>query len=254
MKINQAYVSKSVHDFPFLESYYLTGYIDSSRPCVFFGCYRREDIDAVLNHRSIAVIWWCGQDALDIKDWKIFNKPNIFHVTERKNVKQYMDWQLVNCELLPCSDMGLKGKPMKLGNKIFAYAPKSYPEYHRIDIINNLKEKGYDILIGDGSCRQSEWRAGKCDEYYSQCFIGLVLSPFAGGGATVIELGLRGIPCVTNVVDLPNVIHYKTEEGVERAINLNNINVGGKYIELAKTVSNAIDYEHKFLNIERYEY
>lgn len=253
MRINQCYSSKSVHDFPFKDMYGLTGYIDSSRPCVFFGCYDQTDLEAILSHNSLAVIWWCGQDALTFKDWKLLDKLNIRHVTERNNVKKYLEWLLVPCELLPPSDMGLKGEAQVLGKKIFAYAPKSFPPYHRIDIINSLKEKGYDIIVGDGSCDQAEWRAGKCDEYYSQCYLGLVLSPFAGGGATIIELGLRGIPCVTNVIDLPNTIKYETRANVEDTINLLASTIGTKQEDLREKVIKSLDYKHEFLNQKRYD-
>lgn len=249
MRITQCHISKSVHDFPFREAYGLTEYHSNTEPCVFFGCYDAQDLQIIREHSSIAVIWWCGQDAITFKDWISLDKPNIFHITERKNVKTYMDWCCVTSRLTRITDMGLKGKPIESGSKIFAYCPSSHPKYHGIKIINKLRDK-YDILIGDGSINQAEWRAGRCDEYYSQCYMGLVLSPFAGGGGTIIELGLRGLPCITNVMDMPNTVGFNSLEGIDSIIN--NHNKDFDRIKLSENVKAFIDYEHDFLNISNY--
>lgn len=252
MRIQQCYISKSVHDFPFKETYKLIDYTDQDQPCVFFGCYNPEDLETIRTHRGLAVIWWCGQDALTFKDWISLDLPNIFHITERKNVKTYMDWCCVGCTLTAITDLGVKGEPMERGDKIFAYAPKSSPQYHGIKIIEELKGLGYDILIGDGSVIQSEWRAGVLDDYYSQCYIGLVLSPFAGGGASIIEMGLRGIPCITNVMELPNTIKFRDTVDCKYLIDQNRHLIGTKGIALSEMVKESIDYNHNFLNTENY--
>jgi len=228
MRIQQTRISKSVHDFPFKETYKLVEYENQDEPCVFFGCYNPEDLETIRNHRGLGVIWWCGQDALTFKDWISLDLPNIFHITERKNVKTYMDWSCIDCKLTPITDLGIKGEPMERGDRIFAYAPASSPQYHGIKIINELKSMGYDILVGDGSVNQADWRAGVCNDYYSQCYMGLVLSPFAGGGASIIEMGLRGIPCITNVIELPNTIEFNDTEDCKWLLDANRGLIGNK--------------------------
>lgn len=252
MRIRQCHVSKSVHDFPFTRLYGLDNYNDSLAPCVFFGCYNDEDLKAILHHKDLAVIWWCGQDAKDFKDWHLFG-PNVKHVTERLKVYEHVKSLGVDIKLLPCSNLAERCEVSPLGNKIFAYCPMSYPEYHGIDIINELKARlPYEFMIGDGSIPQPEWRAGKCEPFYKDCFIGLVLSPFAGGGASVIELGLRGRKCITNVIELGNVIRWETTEDIIKAIVSESNNIGFTQHDVAIQTLQSMDLTNKFLNTDEY--
>jgi hypothetical protein len=111
----------------------------------------------------------------------------------------------------------------------------------------------YEIIVGDGSIKQPEWRAGACEAIYKECFIGLVLSHFAGGGASVIELGLRGRKCVTNVVKLGNVINWKTTEDVTKAIRHEAKFIGKERPGIAIDTLNSLDLTNEFLNIEKYD-
>lgn len=249
MRISQCRISKSVHDFPFCRLYNLSAYTDPNQPAVFFGCYDERDLEAVLAHRSLAVIWWCGQDALDFKQWELF-PSNVRHVTERLKVWEHL--QSRGCKLLPCSNLAEPAEPTPLGSKIFAYCPASYPEYHGIELINELRSRGHDIILGDGSIPQNDWRAGRCNELYDQCFIGLVLSNFAGGGASVIELGLRGRKCVTNVVQLGNVINWRTLADIEQAIEREKSKIGTVCYSVRDQTLNTLDHTNHFLLLENY--
>lgn len=252
MRISQCAVSKSVHDFPFERLYGLTSYVDSAAPCVFFGCYDRDDVSKITHHKGLAVIWWCGQDALDFKGWSTFG-TNVVHVTERVKVYEHIKSLGIQCRLLPCTNLSEPGPITPLGNKVFAYAPGSYPEYHGIEIINQLRDSlPYEFVIGDGSIPQPEWRAGKCEPIYKECFVGLVLSHFAGGGASVIELGLRGRKCVTNVVKLGNVINWTNIDDIMIAIHDQAKFIGQPRAIVACDTILSIDYSNKFLNINEY--
>lgn len=253
MRINQCHISKSVHDFPFKRLYGLTGYVDSAAPCVFFGCYNDEDLKAIVSHNGLAVIWWCGQDARDFNQWHLFG-PNVKHVTERLKVYEHIRDAGWNVRLNPCSNLAEPAELSPLGNKVFAYCPKSYPEYHGIEHIEFLdKVMPYEFVIGDGSILQPEWRAGKCEPIYRECFIGLVLSPFAGGGASVIELGLRGRKCVTNVVSLGNVINWSTVDDIVAAIMTEANNIGSIRPNVRRHTFESMDLTNKFLNVDEYE-
>lgn len=252
MRIEQCYISKSVHDFPFCRLFNLTDYVDSSKPCIFFGCYRPEDADAIQQHKGLKVIWWCGMDALTFREWD--KLKGVHHVTERVAVYEHLTSLGFKCKLNPCSNIAEDAEPGPLGRKVFAYCPSSYKQYHGIDVINELKQIcPFEIIVGDGSINQNDWRAGACEEYYSQCFIGLVLSDFAGGGATVIELGLRGMKCVTNVVDLGNVINWKTTEDVMNAILEESKFIGHTREGVALQTVATLDLHNTFLNLSEYE-
>lgn len=254
-KIDQCHISKSVHDFPFCRLYDLKHYYDSLRPCVFFGCYDDEDFQAIREHNGLAVIWWCGQDALDFKKWDALDKLNIFHVTERVKVYEHLQSKGIRVKLNPCSNLAEPAEISPLGNKVFAYAPASYPEYHGIEIIRELqKSLEWEIVLGDGSIKQPDWRAGACEPIYRSCFIGLVLSHFAGGGASVIELGLRGRKCVTNVVQLGNVINWKSTEDVRMAIQGEAKHIGKQRPKVVTETLKTLDLTNEFLNVDRYDF
>jgi hypothetical protein len=248
MKIVQGYISKSVDDFPFLSSYNLTDYRDSLKPCVFFGMYRIEDYAAVLQHRSIAVIFWCGQDAVDFNQWETIQ--SVHHVTYHRHIYELLK-DKVKIHLLYPKDFGTKLEITPLGNKIYAYAPASAPDYHGMDIIKQLNVD-YEILIGDGSIPQDEWRAGRCNEFYNQSFIGLMLSPFAGGGSSIIEMGLRGRRCITKVFDLPHTLNWITIPHIERIINNEAKKIGTTNTTIAQQVHAFLD-KGEFLNTNFYQ-
>lgn len=253
MRIEQCHISKSLHDFPFCRLYDLNPYFDSARACVFFGCYDAEDVSAIRSHTDLTVIWWAGQDALDFKDWHLFSKK-VVHVTERVKVYELLKSQGIAIRLLPCSNLAEPAKITPLGKKVFAYCPASYPEYHGSNVLQELQEYGkWELIIGDGSIPQNNWRAGACNPIYDQCFIGLVLSRFAGGGASVMELGLRGRMCVTNVLKLGNVINWSSTEDVIKAIESEEINISKVRPSVVIDTLKTIDFSNTFLNLNEYD-
>lgn len=249
--IKQCYISKSIDDFPFRGAYGLSDYIDSSEPCIFFGCYRREDIEAIYNHKSLAVVVWCGQDAISFTSWYMLDSPNIFSVSFMPKVYEFLKTKTrVQAVKYPDFKEGIK--PIIKGDSVYAYCPKSAMEYHRHDLIQQLSKR-YDVIIGDGSHSQVEWRSGLCNEYYNKCFIGVALSEFAGGGSTIVELGLRGIKCITNVLNIPNAIKWKGVGDIVFAIEQEKNNIGSTDNQLAYLVQQSLDINKEILNINNYK-
>lgn len=252
MRVTQGYVSRSVGDFPFLEQMKLTEYLDSSRPLAVFGVYSNDDLQVIANHKSKVIIFWCGQDAIDcIFLGRYQFLKNCIHVSHLVNVVKalspFLDVKLIN----PLS-LGGDFKPTYLGKKVFAYAPMTYPAYHRRALINSLEEiLPFEFIIGDGSMPQDEWLSGLGDETYNDCFIGLCLSGFAGGGQTILQLGLKGRKVITNVLLLPSCISWTNFDDIEKAILRESENIGIKNIALAHHVKSLID-NHSWLELDNY--
>lgn len=244
MRITQGYVSKSIMDFPFHQTYALDDYNSCDKPCVFFGMYRFEDLQLALHHDSGLVVFWTGQDALDYK----LPLPGL-NITAHPKIYKKITESEHNCQLVKPAAFLNKVQPQNLGTKIYAYCPDSAGDYHGWPIIKQLQEAGYDIVIGTGVFPQLEWRRGMADWYYNQCFIGLCLSEFAGGGGSIIEMGLRGMKVVTNVFDLPNCIPWNSLEGIKQAIEDERKLIGTTNGKLANQVWNDLDHQYKWLNI-----
>lgn len=255
MRITQCHISKSVSDFPWLGIYGLDDYRDSTEPCVFFGMYRYEDMRLLVKHRGIAVVFWTGQDVLQEK-WR--SEKRVFryrNVTAHPKVAKYIAALGYECELVAPSSFLNDFWPQPVGTKIYAYCPSSAPVYHGSEVLEELRRGGYDIVTGDGSITQAEWRS-KRDYYYNDIAIGLCLSSFAGGGTSIIEMGLRGIKVVTNVFDLPHTLHWADVGDVEQSaysivqhIDAERTKVGTTNKNLARDVYDSLDHEFNWLNI-----
>lgn len=246
MRILQGYVSKSVMSFPFHEIYALDDYNSEGQPAVFFGMYRFEDKLLLYSHRSESITFWTGQDVLqwDV-DSVVFNYKN---VTAHPKVKSHIEANGYKCELVQPAAFLNSVNPQKLGPKIYAYCPKEAEEYHGKKVLDELRLMGYDILIGDGSIPQNLWKHA-CNGFYDDIFVGLCLSEFAGGGTSIIEMGLRGIPVITNVFNLPHCHTWKDAQHVAELIERLKRYIGTTKTELANLVWAELDHEHKWLEI-----
>lgn len=252
MRISQCYISPSISDFPIRQQYELGEYVDSSEPCVFFGMYRDEDLKAAMQHNGLTVIRWSGQDALDFKDWGLIRFPNIHHVTSFPAIARILSLNGFNCHMVRPPKFDRVAKPMKLGSSVYAYCPKFAKDYHGHRMIQKLS-KSFDVIIGEGKIKMDNWPK-VADSVYRKCFAGLVLNGHAGGGASIIEMGLRGMKVITNVLDMPHTIGWSTIEQVEYILRAEQESAAGQVNEaMADRVLQCLDTEMKYLHTEYYD-
>lgn len=241
----QCFVSKSVEDFPFREIYGLTEYTDSLQPCIFFGMYRNQEYDVFKRHKGEKTIFWTGQDSITFNHWRRVSKAR--HVTAHPKVYNFLLDKVPVVTLVKPSSFLNEVNAQKLGKKIYAYCPISMPQYHGKNIIDELRCGGYEITIGDGQWTQNEWGNGKANDAYDNICVGLCLSGYAGGGTSIIEMGLRGIPVVTNVFDLPHTIKWASLLDVVDAIEVQLSKTGDTNISLAHDVWASLDHDHAWI-------
>jgi len=240
LKAYHGYESYSIRNFKFLERFHLKPYHDEYAPLVLFGCYRPKDREIVRNHKGILIIRWCGADSKRAIFKELMN-PDIIHVTPLPNVRRHLKNKGINCHQIKLVSRE-KNHSMILGNKVYAYINKNHPTYYGNEVIKKLNIT-QELLIGDYSIPQKDWYAGRCDEYYSQIFIGLALSEYAGGGGSIIEMGLRGIKVVTNVLDMPHTIPWETVDDIEQAIEKESKNIGKVNKKLAQQVYDSMVHD-----------
>lgn len=252
MRITQGYVSKSVMSFPFHEIYALDDYNNQTIPSVFFGMYRFEDYKLLEFHSMFqhAITFWTGQDVLQWSDDHLRFIHELSNTkTAHPKVQEYLKSKGRHCELVKPSTFLNSVQPQKLGPRIYAYCPNSAPDYHGKKVLDELRCAGYEIIIGDGTIPQHLWKHS-ASGFYNDIFIGLCLSEFAGGGTSIIEMGLRGIPVVTNVFKLPNCLPWRDAQDIANTIEQNKTYIGLTKKRLAQDVWDELDHEHKWLDYD----
>lgn len=231
----QGIVSKPVEHFDFFSLYKLKKYSNVHAPMVLFGVY---NLNILKLHKGIVILCWCGNDSRkQEKNYSLLKNPRVINVTPLPTVRRYMNERGVDCYLIKTA-AHREVHPTVRGNKVYAYLNHYKPQYHGQELVNSLGLN--NLLIGDFKIPTKEWNEGRMYDYYSQAFIGLFLSSFAGGGMGVVEMGLCGIRCVTNVMHLPHCIPWATKEDIEDAIRRESKNIGTVDVELADAVNGRL--------------
>ena len=259
--ITQGRVSQSVGDFPFLKKNRLEAYHDSASPAAFFGCYSSSDYDAIRKHDGLAVIYWCGVDALAAKRKReriaVINRPNVFNVTPLPMVKETLVSAGLACELVPPSVCEQGPDPIPCGDKIYTYIPQKWPEYYNKKLVDGIIKKirgKYKLVVGDLTVPRKDWYGGGIGKmFYGKCFVGLMLSDFAGGGMSVVDMGLFGRYCVTNVINSPNAIAWSNQRQILDAIAFLSNGIGKTNAHLPDLVWKYLDHTHEWLSVGKYK-
>lgn len=232
MRITQAHISDSVSSFPWLEKLGLTPYANPDQPAIFFGMYRPTDLGTLYLHKDIAVVRWCGVDSLNITRPALFTDPLVHNISPFAHVVNKLSSHGISCKKIGIENIYSLSSVKPYGDKVYIYMPRP-DEYYGLSVINEIVRRGHNVIIGDGSIPRSEWDAGKADEIYDQCYAGLVLSRYVGGGGSVVELGLKGRMCITNVLDTPNAIPWQTIDDIILALDT----LKGDTVERAMRIS-----------------
>jgi hypothetical protein len=217
-RIDQCYVSESVNDFDWYGRFNLKPYYDLSKPCIFIGMYRPEDIEAVKNHKSELIVKWTGYDSIMNDQYAPFKKKHIKNISVHPNVIKYLKSKRIKVERIPYYLLNENIFQNQTGNKIFAYCPSSAKEYHQAEIIKKIQKEN-EIIRGNGHIQQIKWHNGIKYRYYNKSYIGMVLNNYAGGVATILELASQGKYCITNAADFDNCLRWESINDIKNHIN-----------------------------------
>ena len=232
MKIKYGYEAVPMQKFKFMKQFGLSPAVNGDS-LVVFGVYHPRDVRVILSHKNTVVVVWMGDDSLTTPLNKL-NQPNIIHTTWVPPIQRRLISLGLDCKLLKVS--AKENPPIQpLGKQVYTYLQRNKPEYHGKKIVQKLN-LGHQLLVGKHDIKRNDWYGGENDIYYGKVFIGLALSEYAGGLMSIVEMGVRGIPVVTNLIDLPHCIPWKTKEDIQQAIKEASKNIGKKNTELAKSV------------------
>ena len=238
MKVYQAIESDPMKKFRFRKTFGLSSYVDPMEPVLVLGVYSRRQIEAIKAHKGPVVVVWMGSDAIGalVKSAMI---PGVIHTTWVPPIQDALQRQGIDCILLRVPRKEIDPPALIKGEAVYAYLQRSKPEYHGKEIVESLRLRR-SIIIGDHSIPRQRWENRMNNRIYQKAFIGLFLSSFAGGGMSVVEMGVRGIPVVTNVMRLPHCIPWHNRMGIEQAILRAEEGIGKKDDELAEEVKKEL--------------
>lgn len=229
MRITQLYTSLDVECFGAMlaKTQRLHAYHDRYRPAVFFGCYRREDLAALAEHQSVAVLLWGGSDAM-LPDTieRVAALPRtrlnpIYHVAQSSFIAE--DLREAGVPFMRSNVVASDTKifqPAPLGRKVYFYYSAPNPkrfQYYGGDHLPLLQEQlpGVEFVIANSL--PATYEHARMPEVYRECAVGIRLVPHDGASCTVVEMALMGRKCIWNG-EFPSAIPYRSLGDVVAAV------------------------------------
>lgn len=258
MRITQAYVSTGLKFFEkaFREKYGLKEYSNPSEPCIFFGMYGMKDWAKLSSHTGLCIVVWGGSDIahiLQLNDLYLqtrFLRGNVHHIAIGKYIEEDLSVWKIPYFSVPVCPFDHKLNIRSKGPGVYTYLPESNMSKYGLFYINEImeKDKSFSPFIGNGLLSRDH-----VSRLYDSCYIGLRLTAHDGLPNTVIELGLRGIPCVYNG-GLPGSLAWETSDDIISHIENHKQYIGKCWPELALEMEAFINRDReKWLNTEYYE-
>jgi hypothetical protein len=224
---------------------------DPNKPCIFFGIYNQNDINAILNHKSQGLIIWGGSDSMRdtlLNFVKQLDKSRFFSIAQSKWVSDDLKRFGILHKQLPWYSLDKESfRPIKKGKKVYIYMPTNRKIFYGNEMYMSIKKHiDYEVIVGDGKIPYE-----KMTEIYAECFIGLRLVPHDGLGSTVQEMGLMGIKCVHNG-NSPSALNYKTVDDIIVHIEKEAKTIDMKDEALAKKVDEYLNIRDDFFHVKSY--
>ena len=277
--IKQGRVSRAVSYFShfFLKKFNLTNYENNLKPCVFFGCYNKEDLLSIIQNKSIKIIIWAGSDSYYKK--RVFakkaltvlkNVKNTYHIAISNYIFNDLKDFKIESQIIPfCIKDKNEYNPFIKGKCIYYYTNINDPILYGCDIFNIVYEKlknKYTFIIGTSNNKNNKNNQNikysflsVANHYtdiiniYKKCFIGLRLTLHDGNANTVQELGMCGIKCLYNGDPLLcNSIQWKTANDIIQAIEKESESIGKIDFETSNKVKDYLQTNDNFLDIRNY--
>ena len=229
----------------FLKRYGLKSRTKIDKPCVFFGIYW-NDLESILNHKSLAIAVWRGSDILKKKNLERCRKnKRIKHVAISSFIENDLKKAGISYKFIPItgSDPDMFTS-YPLGDEVYVYIPKGRYDFYGGSVVDKIRSKcKFKINIIDGS---NKMKRDELIDLYKKCFIGLRLTSHDGIANSVIEMGLMGRKCIYNDLKVPNAISWDADdiEDILNKIELESDNIGKINNEVSQMV-------RKYINVGR---
>ena len=252
-QIQQGQLSTSIGGFSFIENLNLSPIVNYNAPAILFGMYQNRDWETLTKLQSHVTIFWGGADSHGIRNVNLLKQSRFRHITCTNKTKENLNRLGIKCELLTGLRSVFKNtlfSPTIKQDKIYSYIPHHRQAYYNKPMIDSLN-LGDKLLVGNfaNGINQKDWANGAGLDYYSQCYLGLFLCTGSGGGTGIIEMGLCGIKVITNVLEAPNTIPWKSKQDILDIIQSEKNTIGNKDVNLANKVRDWLSPDIEFLKI-----
>lgn len=247
-RIQQGYVSPVIgnHKQRLMRIFNLQPYTDPSAPAVFFYNLPKYDLDIIKKHKGYCVIVITSSHTIEIEEaCKVFveKMENGARLIATSRVSQKLTEMGIPHEFPKHGIIVEKVDPVVLGKSVYAFAPKPH---FQPELVDKIQTK-HPMIVKKELIPMKDWyNGGHC---YNEIFIGMNLAVNSGGIVTVIDLGLRGVRCITNVIEMAHTIPWQTLEDIENAIENESRYIGTINPDLAREVYESMDYEQKWLEV-----
>jgi hypothetical protein len=209
--MKQCWISQSLEGLEddIMRKYNLTERTDLNEPCGFFGMYREEDLQALIDHKGDCFVVWMGSDAKDLPGEWIAELSKHMHIAISIQVQNSLANRSIKSFYLPLNGTIAEDWPCTpKGDKIYWYYNEGCKEFYGSELIEQIEQRiNIPIIKAD----YQTFTRDQLYDVYSQCFINLRLTPHDGCPNTNLQMGLMGRKSIYNG-DLPHSIRW---EGID---------------------------------------
>jgi hypothetical protein len=250
MRINQVYLSQSLHQFEsFKKIYSLESYTNKKAPTVFYGLYTRDDFIQWRSHSGFKVLI-CGYPefrggALTKIDTSNLNFLAYDEYWEclaiSHGIKNYRKVRFAWQDIAKC-------KPVPLGDKIYIhFGGHSKAEDDHFDKSKFIETFGDELIY------PTEWVTNEelINDYYSKSFIHIITSPLPiRSESTAQSLGLMGVRTLSSWPSLNpsyEIFNISNTDELIRRVNKEKKKIGTTQSELAQKCMEFFDFSDDWL-------
>ncbi|XWV26188.1 hypothetical protein QJ857_gp0890 [Tupanvirus soda lake] len=264
------------------ESTNLKEYSDPYKPAIFYGVWSKNDLNALVNNKSLKIMIWSGGDInyaqyrqayvnkiiLDNVN-KIKTLTKIVHISKSSFISESLNkFDLIHMNIPYIAIDHDLYKPVPKGDSIYVYTSPAMEKYYGSDLYDKIVDKYKNINFIFACCEAStqymtntKYKTKYNIKYYNKndlvnniypkCFLALRLTIHDGIANTVQELGLMGIKSVHNG-NGPSCLNYKTFEDICEHIDNEIKTIGECDIDLANKVKSYLKLSPDFYNTKFY--
>ena len=288
-KIEQLYLTKNLYKYKednrIHIAHKLKDYHDINAPSFFYGMVKKEDIDAIINHKGKKYVIFSGGD-IDLLYHinknnsqtklrleyikKLQELDEIYYIPRSSFMINDMNSLFFNYKYIPFVGISFFNfVPKPRGKKIYHYTYTDNQKYmYGWNIINKIKElkPEYEFLFlthpnsyknNIEYCKENNITTCETNEEivkkYQECFISLRLTSHDGIANSVLECGLLGINTVYNDTKCIFTLSYNSVEDIISHIENEKKNIGSINYNLINKVKNHLNISNEIYNTDYYD-